>query len=208
MKKGSVIFILLLLLMQVMYGQSLTVTGTVVDAEDMQAVERVPILNQNTNIIYWTDENGKYSLKANKGDTLKFSLVGYVTKKIIVEKNIHDIIFDLDCFILTEPDPVNFDGLNSGQEYEAIVLEPGYETFLATQQSMNFFSESTLKTKNTFLVSEWNYRCDNPMRYSPQVYEAKVDYDPKNEYGLETEYRLYMFFRFMDKKYDLGLERR
>jgi hypothetical protein len=46
------------------------------------------------------------------------------------------------------------------------------------------------------------------MQYSPQIYEAKIDYNPQNEYGLDVEYRLYMFFMYMDKKYRLGLENR
>lgn len=82
-------------------------------------------------------------------------------------------------------------------EYEAIVLDAGFDTFLATQQSKDFYSLSTLKIKNALLVSEWNSRCQQPFLYDPSIYEAVINYDPKVNYGLDVEYKLYMFFKFM-----------
>jgi len=90
-------------------------------------------------------------------------------------------------------------------EYEVIVFDPGFEGFLATQKSKDFYSEWSLKSKNTLLVNEWNSRHINPIKYDPNIYEVSIDYDPKIEYGLDVEYQLYMFFRFMEKENDISL---
>ena len=90
-------------------------------------------------------------------------------------------------------------------EYETIVFAPGYESFLATQKSKDFYSESYLKTKNMQMVVEWNYRYRNPSIYNPKIYEASIDYDSKIDYGLDVEYELYMFFRFMEKENRMSL---
>lgn len=91
------------------------------------------------------------------------------------------------------------------EEYEVIVFDPGYESFLATQKSKEFYSEATLKVKNTQMVIEWNSRHHQPLRYNPDIYEVSIDYDPKIDYGLEVEYQLYMFFRFMEKENGISL---
>ncbi len=60
-------------------------------------------------------------------------------------------------------------------KYETIVFAPpGYETFLATQKSKDFYSKSYLKTKNLLMVSEWNYRCNNPSIYNPPEYTKRL----------------------------------
>lgn len=90
-------------------------------------------------------------------------------------------------------------------EYEVVVLDAGYESFLATQQSKEFFTESVLKGKNEIMVNEWNQRYRQPRHYDPSIYEVSIDYDRNVEYGLEFEYRLYMFFRFMEKQHGISM---
>lgn len=55
------------------------------------------------------------------------------------------------------------------------------------------------------MVTEWNYRHSNPGRYNPHIYEAAIDYDSKTDYGIDVEYTLYMFFRFMEKENNMSL---
>lgn len=90
-------------------------------------------------------------------------------------------------------------------EYEIVVLSPGYESFLATQKPMDFYSESSLKAKNIQMVKEWNFRYNLPTQYSSDIYEVSIDYDSNYDYGLEFEYRLHMFFRFMEKEHNMSL---
>lgn len=95
--------------------------------------------------------------------------------------------------------PNNYNSLNNRQ-YEATVLDGGFDSFLATQKSKDFYSINMLKARNTYLVSEWNYRCGQPTLYDPKVYEQKIDYEAHIDYGLDVEYTLYMFFKFMAEK--------
>lgn len=90
-------------------------------------------------------------------------------------------------------------------EYEATILAPGFDSFLATQQPKEFYSETNLKSKNTLMVAEWNYRCNQPLHYAPEIYEVKIDYEPDIDYGLEVEYKLYMFLKFMEEQHKMSL---
>ncbi|NDV68716.1 DUF6146 family protein [Dysgonomonas sp. 25] len=85
--------------------------------------------------------------------------------------------------------------------YKATVLDTGFDSFVATQQGIDYYSSDYLKNKNRILVNEWNNRCNQPLKYNPQIYEATIDYDPQNIYGKDVEYTLYMFFRFMEAQH-------
>lgn len=87
--------------------------------------------------------------------------------------------------------------MKNGVEYEAMVLDAGFDSFLATQKSKDYYSIASLKAKNEYLVTEWNYRCSLPSVYNPNVYEQKIDYESRLDYGLDVEYTVYMFFKFM-----------
>ena len=102
-------------------------------------------------------------------------------------------------------DPEKYKDIVYIDEYETIVFAPGYETFLASQKPKDFYSESYLKAKNILMVNEWNYRCNNPSIYNPKIYEASIDYSANTDYGLDVEYELYMFFRFMEKENKMSL---
>ena len=98
---------------------------------------------------------------------------------------------------------------NDEGEYEIIVFDSQYETFLATRAfPKEFYSESYYKNRNTFLVTEWNMRHNQPMRYDPNLYEVSIDYNPQIDYGLDFEYRLYNFFMFVEWKYGVDLDGR
>lgn len=87
--------------------------------------------------------------------------------------------------------------------YDITVLDAGYETFLKTQLPKEYYSVPYLKTKNTIMVSAWNNRHNQPLQFNPNIYEAPINYNPDTNYGLDFEYKLYMFFLFMDEKYDI-----
>ena len=86
---------------------------------------------------------------------------------------------------------------NDSTQYELIVFEPGYESYLISQPSMEYYSESYYKTWNTLYVSEWNTRFTS--NAFSGLYENYIDYDPKIEYGIKLEYQLYYFFRYFEK---------
>lgn len=83
--------------------------------------------------------------------------------------------------------------------YELIVIDPGYETYLATQKPASFFSKEYYETWNYRYVTEWNIRHANPIAYGG-LYETRIDYDPHVDYGLDLNYRLYYYFRYFEEK--------
>lgn len=84
-------------------------------------------------------------------------------------------------------------------EYELIIIDPGFESWLVTRPSMNYYSKEYYVIKNSFYVKEWNFRHDNPMRFG-DLYETSVDYDPLTDYGLELNYKLYNYFVYFEEK--------
>lgn len=95
---------------------------------------------------------------------------------------------------------------NEEDEYDIIVLDPQYDIFLATiARPMNFYSEDYYKRNNHRFVTEWNIRNSQPFTYDPDFYALRIDYDPKMNYGIKLEYKLYNFFEFIKWKYKVDL---
>ena len=98
---------------------------------------------------------------------------------------------------------------NEEGEYDIIVFDSQYDTFLVTRAfPKEYYSENYYKNRNTFLVTEWNMRHNQPMRYDPNLYEVSIDYNPQINYGLDFEYKLYNFFMFVEWKYGVDLDGR
>lgn len=93
---------------------------------------------------------------------------------------------------------------NDDGEWELDVLDTQYDYFLnAVAKPMSMYSESYLKSRNTFLVTEWNsYYFSGRYR---NVIESSIDYDSQENYGLKFEYRLYQVFAYVQWKYGLKM---
>ena len=93
---------------------------------------------------------------------------------------------------------------NDDGEWDLIVFDTQYDYFLnAVARPMNTYSLSYLKNKNTFLVNEWNsYYFSGKYR---NIIESSIDYDPRENYGLKFEYKLYQVFAYTNWKYGLRL---
>ncbi len=91
---------------------------------------------------------------------------------------------------------------NDDLEYEIIIIDPGFETYLYTiAKPANYYSQSYYETKNKFYVTEWNIRATNPLRYNSKIYENVIDYDFNVDYGLDVNYKLYNYFKFVERNY-------
>ncbi len=93
---------------------------------------------------------------------------------------------------------------NEDGEWELTVLDTQFDYFLnAVAKPISQYSESYLKTKNTFLVNEWNsYYYSGKYR---NIIESSIDYDPKENYGIKFEYKLYQVFAYVSWKYKLRM---
>jgi hypothetical protein len=92
---------------------------------------------------------------------------------------------------------------NDSLEYEIIIMDIGFDTYLNTiAKPMNFYSQEYYESKNQFYVTEWNIRAQNPLRYRSDIYANQIDYDYQIDYGLEVNYKLYNYFKFVEYKYN------
>jgi hypothetical protein len=94
---------------------------------------------------------------------------------------------------------------NDSLEYEIIIIEVGFDSWLVTQRPKEFFSESFLETRNRFYVQTYNQRVLEPQRYDPDLYFQQINYEPNIHYGLDVNYMLYMYFEYFQKKYKQNL---
>lgn len=94
---------------------------------------------------------------------------------------------------------------NKELDYEIIIMDTGFESWLVTQRSPDFYTQPTLESKNRFYVMEWNRRVMNPLVYNPHLYMQQIDYDHQIDYGMEVNYLLYMYFQFFQDKYNQRL---
>lgn len=95
-------------------------------------------------------------------------------------------------------------GKNDDGEWDLDVLDTQYNYFLnAIAKPISMYSESYLKNRNTFLVTEWNsYYFSGKYR---NVIESSIDYNSQENYGLKFEYKLYQVFAYVQWKYGLKM---
>jgi len=92
-------------------------------------------------------------------------------------------------------------------QYELLIFDIKYESFLLTQPPMEFYSQDYYENWNIQYVTEWNIRHNNPVRYG-DFYETQIDYSQSIDYGLELNYKLYYYFLFIEKEYGITLIKR
>lgn len=101
---------------------------------------------------------------------------------------------------------------NDSLEYEVIIIDPGFNGWLASYaRPRGFYSESYFENRNQVYVVEWNSRVNQPQRYSPNLYEMRIDYQPSVHYGYEVNYLLYnyfIYFQITNKQQLSGFEPR
>ncbi len=91
---------------------------------------------------------------------------------------------------------------NNALEYEIIIIEPGFNAWLAsTAKPEGYYSQTFLENRNYNYVLEWNNRVLQPQRYNPNLYEMQIDYQQGVDYGYEVNYKLYNYFIYFQIKY-------
>lgn len=91
---------------------------------------------------------------------------------------------------------------NDALEYEVIIIEPGFNTWLESRaRPESFYSQSFLETKNIQYVSAWNFRVLNSGNFDPNLYEMQINYHQGVDYGFEVNYMLYNYFIYFQNKY-------
>lgn len=94
---------------------------------------------------------------------------------------------------------------NEELEYDIIILEVGFEAWLATQKPRWYYTESLLENRNKYYVLEWNRRAGFPSQFDPLLYNQSINYQFNKDYGKEVNYLLFMYFEFFQQKYNQRL---
>ena len=111
--KFSLIFsaFMCIICMSGLSAQPLTVTGTVTDENDLPLIgASVSIEKSRKGTV--SNEQGKYSISANRGDILCFSYIGYKTQKVKVNRPVIDVKLSPDNSLLLEECIVTSDEAN------------------------------------------------------------------------------------------------
>lgn len=108
------------------------------------------------------------------------------------------------AFATTDEEPVTI--ANDEVEYEIIIIEPGFHTWLnSVARPEGYYSKTFLESRNTLMVLEWNRRAMQPNRFNPDLYSMQIDYQQGIDYGYEVNYKLYNYFIFFQRKYNQRL---
>ncbi len=90
---------------------------------------------------------------------------------------------------------------NDSLQYEIIIIEPGFESWLATQKPRNYYSLQYLENHNLRFVTQWNNRVAQPYQYDPNLYQMRIEYFFAKHYGYEVNYLLYHYFMYFQNRY-------
>jgi hypothetical protein len=91
---------------------------------------------------------------------------------------------------------------NDSLEYEVIIIDNGFTSWLASRAfPRNYHSLSFLENKNYQYVTEWNNRVLQPQRFSANLYEMTIDYQPHIHYGYEVNYLIYNYMIYFQNTY-------
>ncbi|WP_405368263.1 MULTISPECIES: DUF6146 family protein [unclassified Nonlabens] len=96
--------------------------------------------------------------------------------------------------------------VNDSLEYEIIIFEPGFNSWLGTQPPRGYYSQSAMEISNALKVTTYNIRSRNPIKYGSHLYPFAIDYNRRTDYGYEVNYLLYNYFLFFEQKYNQKLK--
>ncbi|MCD0454136.1 DUF6146 family protein [Chryseobacterium sp. LC2016-27] len=119
------------------------------------------------------------------------------------------ILIPLQVFAQSVPknekeDPSMKPSKNDDGEWDLIVIDTQFDYFMnAIARPMDQYTEANLKSRNRILVNEWNSYFMYGKHHN--IIESSIDYDPREQYGIKFEYKLYQVFAYINWKYKLRM---
>lgn len=120
------------------------------------------------------------------------------------------LFFGLCQNVIAQDNPKKVEIVNQEDsvEYEVIIFDAKFDTYLASiAKPMEFYTKDYYRSWNIRYVQVWNERYQDPLKYG-DFYESYIDYDALTDYGLELNYKLYNYFRFVEDEYEINLIQR
>jgi hypothetical protein len=104
----------------------------------------------------------------------------------------------------SRPDKIEFARAEGDStEYELLIIDPGFDSwFMKNWRPMWYYTEDYLATWNLQYVTAWNQRVRNPLGQGDPAtnpFIMEIDYRPGIKYGLELNFKLYQYFRYVDE---------
>lgn len=91
---------------------------------------------------------------------------------------------------------------NDSLEYEIIIIEPGFNGWLASRpQQRGFYGQNFLETRNRVWVQTYNQR----VFQKPELYQNTIDYQQHINYGYEVNFLLYHYLVYFQQRYQQNL---
>jgi hypothetical protein len=94
---------------------------------------------------------------------------------------------------------------NDSLEYEIIIFEPGFNSWLVTQKPRGYYNLNYLEQRNRIFVINYNQRVLNPFRFDPNLYPQQINYEYNVDYGYEVNYLLYFYSVYFQQEYSQKL---
>lgn len=89
-------------------------------------------------------------------------------------------------------------------EYELIIFDPSFENWFITSQKPKWYHENSYyRTKINFYATDWNLRVLQNMHREPYEYEINVD--PNVDYGIDINWKLYWYFKYLEETLGIKL---
>lgn len=105
---------------------------------------------------------------------------------------------------LTQNDTLRI--VNEELDYEIVIIEPGFHPWLQSiARQRGYYSQQFLESRNRILVTEYNIRVNQPLRFDPNLYQIRIDYNNFTDYGYEVNYLLYNYFIYFQLEFNQKL---
>ncbi|MFD2917771.1 DUF6146 family protein [Psychroserpens luteus] len=124
----------------------------------------------------------------------------FILALLVVSCGSYQSTSEVDLTDVPEEDIVRI--ANDDIEYEIIIIEPGFNTWLASMaKPEGYYSQSYMEARNIVNVIEWNNRVMQPQTYDPNLYELRIDYNSNIDYGYDVNYKLFNYFNYFQLTY-------
>lgn len=127
-------------------------------------------------------------------------------KRTIIASTFTSVAFILAVFLVSCSSPKQLTSKESPKiqasaqdstQYQILFFDNNFETwFELNKRPESFYPESYYASQNRILSQQWNSAVISNNYQPPFSYE--IDYDPNADYGLDVNYKLYYYFKYLE----------
>lgn len=117
------------------------------------------------------------------------------------------IVFASACGPYKSAGPVRYGqnmilGRGDEDEYEVQVFDAGFDRWFSTHsRPVGFYSPQYYEMMNRRYVIAWNEKVSTHAFRRNSPFESPINYDPTIDYGVEVNYTLFYYFKYIEDVY-------